>query len=111
MEILTTLQNGNKQTAYVSLEEFENLDFKHYEKAPEIKETDKYTLDKIKVFFNQSGQVVDYKIYHKVKERIVDVAGMFSDIEEAVENKGLDREKAYATAFDKLGVNRIRTNS
>lgn len=104
MEILTTLQNGNKQTAYVTLEEFENLDFKYHEKAPEIKEAEKDSLDKIKVYFNQSEQVVDYKIYPKNEGKVVDVADVFSDIEEAVENKGLDREKAYAEAFDKLGL-------
>lgn len=64
MEILTTLQNGQAQTAFVTTEEFQTLNFKNG-KVPALGNFGE--IEKIKVWFNGKGEVCSHKEVHAVK--------------------------------------------
>lgn len=63
MKKITKLQNGQTQVAQVTLEEFEKLNFKFYDKAPKILENVEF----VKVYFNKKGEVVKYKAIQKLE--------------------------------------------
>ena len=65
MKTITTLPNGQVQTAAVSLEEFQNLDFKHETAKVLVCNATKETVDYIRVQFNKKGQVVNSKAFLK----------------------------------------------
>ena len=65
MKILTTLQNGQVQTATVSWEEFQNLNFMHEIAKNLVCNATEETVDYIKVQFNKAGQVVSSKAFLK----------------------------------------------
>ena len=64
MEIITTLQNGQAQTAYVKKQEFQTLTFKNG-KVPALGNFGE--IEKIKVWFNGKGEVCTHKEVHAVK--------------------------------------------
>ena len=65
MKTITTHQNGQVQTAAVSWEEFQTLDFK-FDTAKNLScDATKESVDYIKVYFNKAGQVVDSKAFLK----------------------------------------------
>ena len=61
----TTLQNGKVQTAAVSWEEFQTLDFKNETAKTLVCNATKETVDYIRVQFNKKGQVVSSKAFLK----------------------------------------------
>lgn len=63
MKTIAKLQNGQTQVAQVTLEEFEKLNFKFYDKASRLLENVKF----VKVYFNKKGEVVKYKAIQKLK--------------------------------------------
>ena len=67
MKILTTLQNGQVQTATVSWEEFQNLNFMHEIAKNLVCNATEETVDYIKVYFNKKGEVVDSKAILKAE--------------------------------------------
>lgn len=67
MKIVTTLQNGQIQTAKVTAEEFSELRFKGYDKAPELLDTFG-KVDYAKVYFNKKGEVVTYRVHHETTD-------------------------------------------
>ncbi|HEM3492594.1 TPA: hypothetical protein U1B14_002020 [Streptococcus suis] len=69
MKTITTLHNGQVQTAAVSWDEFQKLDFKYDTAKNLVRNATKENVDYIKVFFNKAGQVVDSKAFFKDKER------------------------------------------
>lgn len=64
MEIITTLQNGQAQTAFVTTEEFQTLNFKNG-KVPTLGKFGE--VEKVKVWFNGKGEVCSHKEVHAVK--------------------------------------------
>lgn len=64
MEIITALQNGQPQTAYVTTEEFQTLTFKNGE-IPTLGNFGE--IEKIKVWFNGKGEVCTHKEFYVVK--------------------------------------------
>ena len=65
MKTITTLHNGQAQTAEVTWEEFQNLDFKHETAKVLVCNAIKETVDYIRVQFNKKGQVVSSKAFLK----------------------------------------------
>ena len=65
MKTITTLHNGKAQTAEVTWEEFQNLDFKHETANTLVCNATKETVDYIRVQFNKKGQVVNSKAFLK----------------------------------------------
>ena len=65
MKTITTLHNGQAQTAEVTWEEFQNLDFKHETAKTLVCNATKETVDYILVQFNKKGQVVNSKAFLK----------------------------------------------
>ena len=65
MKTITTHQNGQAQTAEVTWEEFQNLDFKHETAKVLVCNATKETVDYIRVQFNKKGQVVSSKAFLK----------------------------------------------
>ena len=65
MKTITTHQNGQAQTADVTWEEFQNLDFKHETAKALVYNATKETVDYIRVQFNKKGQVVNSKAFLK----------------------------------------------
>ena len=61
MKAIAILQNGQIQTAEVTWEEFQNLDFKHETAKVLVCNATKETVDYIRVQFNKKGQVVSSK--------------------------------------------------
>lgn len=61
MKTITKLQNGQTQVAQAAPEEFKNLKFKFYDKAPELLED----VECVKVYFNKKQEVVKYKAIQK----------------------------------------------
>lgn len=61
MKTIAKLQNGQTQVAQVTPEEFKNLKFKFFNKAPELLENVEY----VKVYFNKKQEVVKYKAIQK----------------------------------------------
>lgn len=61
MKTITKLQNGQTQVAQVTPEEFKNLKFKFFDKAPKLLENVEYA----KVYFNKRQEVVKYKTIQK----------------------------------------------
>ena len=59
------LHNGQAQTAEVTWEEFQNLDFKHETAKVLVCDATKESVDYIKVYFNKAGQVVNSKAFLK----------------------------------------------
>ncbi|AKI28591.1 hypothetical protein AVT41_gp30 [Streptococcus phage APCM01] len=57
MKTIAKLQNGQTQVAQVTVEEFKNLRFKFYDKAPKLLENTDY----VKIYFNKKQEVVKYK--------------------------------------------------
>ena len=91
MKILTTLQNGQVQTATVSWEEFQNLNFKHEIANNLVCNATEETVDYIKVQFNKAGQVVSSKAFLK------DTNGSTSLFrKEAIKKNGQLTKKAVA---------------
>lgn len=64
MEIITTLQNGQAQTAYVTEQEFQTLTFKN-SKVPTLGKFGE--IEKVKVWFNGKGEVCAHKEFFVVK--------------------------------------------
>ncbi len=65
MKTIATLHNGQAQTAEVTWEEFQKLDFK-YETAKNLAcNATAETVDYIRVYFNKKGQVVNSKAFLK----------------------------------------------
>ena len=65
MKTITTHQNGQVQTAAVSWEEFQTLDFKHDTAKNLVCDATKESVEYIKVYFNKAGQVVNSKAFLK----------------------------------------------
>ena len=65
MRTITALHNGQAQTAEVTWEEFQNLDFKHETAKVLVCNATKETVDYIRVQFNKKGQVVSSKAFLK----------------------------------------------
>ena len=65
MKTITTLHNGQAQTAEVTWEEFQNLDFKYETAKTLVCNATKETVDYIRVQFNKKGQVVNSKAFLK----------------------------------------------
>ena len=65
MKTITTLHNGQAQTAEVTWEEFQNLDFKDETAKTLVCNATKETVDYILVQFNKKGQVVSSKAFLK----------------------------------------------
>ena len=65
MKTITTLHNGQAQTAAVSWEEFQTLDFKFDTAKNLVCDATKESVDYIKVYFNKAGQVVNSKAFLK----------------------------------------------
>ena len=65
MKTITALHNGQTQTAEVTWEEFQNLDFKHETAKVLVCNATKETVDYIRVQFNKKGQVVSSKAFLK----------------------------------------------
>ena len=65
MNTITTHQNGQVQTAAVSWEEFQTLDFKFDTAKNLVCDATKESVDYIKVYFNKAGQVVNSKAFLK----------------------------------------------
>ena len=63
--INNTTHNGQAQTAEVTWEEFQNLDFKHETAKTLVYNATKETVDYIRVQFNKKGQVVSSKAFLK----------------------------------------------
>ena len=65
MKTNAALHNGQAQTAEVTWEEFQNLDFKHETAKVLVCNATKETVDYIRVQFNKKGQVVSSKAFLK----------------------------------------------
>ena len=87
----TTLHNGQAQTAEVTLEEFQNLDFKHETAKVLVCDATKESVDYIKVYFNKAGQVVSSKAFLKPTNR---PTSLFR--REAIKKNGQLTKKAVA---------------
>lgn len=104
MKTIEKFENGQIKKAEVSYSEFEKLTFKHANAKILPIDATKENVKYISVTFNKKGQVCTSSAFIKIDDKTPDVAKMFNQVEDAIENKNVDREKAYSTAFDKLGI-------
>ena len=95
MKTITTLQNGQVQTAAVSWEEFQTLDFKNDTANNLVCDATKESVDYIKVYFNKAGQVVNSKAFLKASSS---PTSLFK--REAIKKNGQLTKKAVAILKD-----------
>lgn len=63
MKTITKLQNGQTQVAQVTPAEFKKLNFKFYDKAPELLNN----VSSVKVYFDKKQEVVKHKAIQKLE--------------------------------------------
>jgi hypothetical protein len=95
MKTITTLHNGQAQTAEVTWEEFQNLDFKYETAKTLVCNATEETVDCIKVQFNKAGQVVSSKAFLKATNGST---SLFK--KEAIKKNGQLTKKAVAILKD-----------
>ena len=89
------LNNGQVQTAEVTWEEFQNLDFKFDTAETLVCDATKESVDYIKVYFNKAGQVVNSKAFLKASNG---PTSLFK--REAIKKNGQLTKKAVAILKD-----------
>ena len=69
MKKIAKLQNGQTQVAKVTPAEFEKLNFKFYDKAPELSENVEF----VRVYFNKKEEVIKYKVIQKLENVLTSI--------------------------------------